>query len=195
MDKPIAVTRVLEVINFRSSVRSYTGVPIDQPTVVALLEAAVRAPTARHEEPWQFLVIQDPGTLQRLSEQAKRLFTDEARRLHTPRGDSAAARFSQLDFDVFYGAGTLIVICAKMSGHFAIADCWLAAENLILAAQAMGLGTCVIGSAASALNTQAVKDELGIPARSTAVAPIIVGRPTGDWPPTERKEPEVLLWR
>ena len=195
MDNSIELTPVLEVINRRSSVRSYSGGAIDRPTVEALLEAAVRAPTAMHEEPWQFLVIQDRATLRRLSDRAKALFTDEARRLHTPGGDSAAARFAQPEFDVFYDAGTLIVICSKMSGPFVEADCWLAAENLILAAQAMGLGTCVIGSAKSALNTEAVREDLGIPRQTTAVAPIIVGKPREDWPPTQRRQPEVLLWR
>ena len=195
MDKSIAVTPLLEVINQRSSVRSYSGETIDRSAIDALLHAAVRAPTAMHEEPWQFLVIQDKAMLRHLSERAKALFTEEARRLHTPRGDSAAARFAQPDFDVFYDAGTLIVICTKMSGHFVEADCWLAAENLILAAQTMGFGTCVIGSARSALNTEAAKEELGIPMQTTAVAPIIVGKPRGDWPTTPRRQPEILLWR
>ena len=195
MDKSIAATPVLEVINQRSSVRSYSGEAIDRSAIEVLLHAAARAPTAMHEEPWQFLVIQDKAALRHLSERAKALFTEEARRLHTPRGDSAAARFAQPDFDVFYDAGTLIVICTKMPGPFVEADCWLAAENLILAAQAMGLATCVIGSARSALNTEAVRSELGIPMQTTAVAPIIVGKPRGHWPPTPRKQPEVLLWR
>ena len=73
----------------------------------------------------------------------------------------------------------MIVICAKPMGAFAVADCWLAAENLMLAACAMGLGTCCIGSAVPALNTVDAKAELGIPLDVTAVAPIIVGVPSG----------------
>lgn len=51
----------------------------------------------------------------------------------------------------------------------------MAAQNLMLAAHAMGLGSCVIGSAATALNVMEIKDQLGIPADTTAIAPIIVG--------------------
>ena len=195
MDKSIAATQLFAIINERSSVRAYTAERLDRAAIVGLLQAAVRAPTAMHEEPWQFVVIQDQLVLNRLSDRAKVLFAEEARRLHTPRGDSAAAYFTQPDFNVFYDAGTLIVICAKAPGPFAVADCWLAAENLMLAAHAMGFGTCVIGSAASTLNTPTVQDELGIPAETIAVAPIIVGKPRGDWPPTSRKEPEILIWR
>ena len=57
----------------------------------------------------------------------------------------AAALFSHPDFNISHDAGTLIAICAP-SATFSTADCWLAAENLMLAACAMGLGTCCIGS-------------------------------------------------
>jgi hypothetical protein len=87
------------------------------------------------------------------------------------------------------------VIYARPMGPFVVADCWLAAENLMLAAHALGLGSCVIGSAVGALNAPEVKLELGIPADSTAVAPVIVGTPKGEWPATTRKPPQILGWR
>jgi len=182
-----------EAIFERSSVRNYTGVRLSEEALQELLAAAVRAPTAMHEEPWQFVIVQDPATLNRLSDLAKRLFTAELARLHPER--AAKSPFTQRDFNVFYDAGTLIVICARAPGPFAAADCWLAAENLMLTAQAMGFGSCVIGSAVSALNTPEVKRELGIPATSTAVAPIIVGTAKGAWPATARKPPEVVARR
>jgi nitroreductase len=65
----------------------------------------------------------------------------------------------------------------------------------MLAAHSMGLGTCVIGSAVSALNTPEFKSELGIPADITAIAPIIVGFPSGETVPTARKRTDILVWR
>jgi len=65
----------------------------------------------------------------------------------------------------------------------------------MLAASAMGLGTCVIGSSVSALNSSELKAELGIPATVTAIAPIIVGVPAGETPQTDRKEPQILVWK
>jgi len=98
------------------------------------------------------------------------------------------------EFNIFYNAGTLIVICGATSAPFAIADCWLAAENLMLAAQALGLGTCVIGSALGALNLPDVRAELGIPSEFAAIAPIIVGVPSGGTPATSRKDARILFW-
>ncbi len=175
---------VLQVIRQRCSVRSYTPDVVDAETVRALLDAATRAPTAMHAEPWAFVVVQDIGRLYRYSEIAKASW----------HGREFASALLRTDFNIFYGASTLIVICAKPAGPFAVADCWLAAENLMLAAAAMGLGTCCIGSAVSALETPAVRAELNIDSALTVVAPIIVGRPAESCVPASRKPADVLAW-
>jgi nitroreductase len=99
------------------------------------------------------------------------------------------------NFNIFYDAGTLVVICAKPTGSFAVADCWLAAESLMLAAYGLGLGSCPIGFAVAMLNHPEVRAELGIPPEVTPIAPIIVGLPSAEGTPTSRKEPEILSWR
>jgi nitroreductase len=79
-------------------------------------------------------------------------------------------------------------------GRFVTADCWLAAENLMLMACGLGLGTCPIGFAVPILNTPEVKRELGIPAEYEVVAPIAVGFPRGFTPPVSRRPPEIIAW-
>src|SRR5688500_11618095 len=69
--RPERPLSALDVIFTRRSVRAYTGQKLDQATIRALLDAAVRAPTAMHAEPWIFLVIQDPATLKRYSDLTK----------------------------------------------------------------------------------------------------------------------------
>ena len=186
---------IMDAIYRRRSVRSYRPLALDRTAIRTLLDAAVRAPTAVHAEPWAFAVIQDTDALKRLSDRAKPLFLEAAHAAHLDRGGHALELFASPEFNIFYDAGTLIVICARLAGPFAVADCWLAAENLMLAACAMGLGTCVIGSAVPGLNTVEVKRDLGIPEEFSAVAPIIVGVPADEAPPTPRKEPRVLAWR
>ena len=193
MTQSINTMTVRDAIYGRCSVRTYDPEQVSQSTLRALLAAAVRAPTAMHGEPWQFVIVQDRNTLKRLSDRAKETLAAEAAHLHPERG--SLDTFTEPGFNVFYDAGTLVVICAKTAGHFALADCWLAAENLMLTAHAMGLGTCVTGLAASVLNLPDVKHELGIPPDTTAVAPIIVGKPRGETLPSARKEPHVVAWR
>jgi nitroreductase len=182
---------VMDAIYERRAVRAYTSQKIDEATLRTLLDAAVRAPTAVHEEPWSFAIIQDKALLKRLSESAKANLVTEAPKLHL----SGIERFANPDFNVFYNAGTLVVIYGKPMGPFVVADCWLAAENLMLAACSLGLGTCVIGLAVSALNALEWKAELKIPAGLVAYAPIIVGVPEGETPVVPRKAPEIVARR
>jgi len=195
MTKPGVPVSLIDAIHGRRSVRAYAPQILDQATIRTLLDAAVRAPTAIHEEPWEFVILQDVNALKRLSDRAKPLFVEEVRRAGLGRGGHRLDKFELPDFNIFYNAGTLIVICAKPVNPFVVADCWLAAENLMLAAYAMGLGTCVIGSAVSGLNTPEIKDELGIPAEVSAIVPIIVGVPSDQPPATSRKKPRILAWK
>ena len=191
----------LDVIFMRRSVRAYTAQSLDEPTIRALLDAAVQAPTAMHTEPWAFVVVQDRTTLKRISDRAKGSWIKEAARyrdLH--RGVDAtlasafAERFASPDFCVFYDAGTLIAIGARALDPFVVADCWLAAQNLMLAACALGLGTCCIGSALPALNSPDTKAELRIPSDIEIVAPVIVGVPSQSAVEVSRREPTIVSW-
>ena len=155
----------------------------------------MRAPTAMHEEPWAFVVVQNRQILKQLSDRAKPIFIEEMRHRNAQGVRHSFEHFARNDFDIFHGANTLLIICAKPLSPFVVADCWLAAENLMLAACDMGLGSCVIGSAVSVLNIHMVKTELGIPAEYTVIAPIVVGVPLVETAATSRKEPLVLAWK
>jgi len=185
---------LMDALAKRASVREYAATPVSREMVGTLLAAAVRAPTAMHQEPWSFVVVQDRSVLRQISETAKPLFLDELHRSHRDRGGGAPSPFADPAFDIFHGAGTLIVICGPERGPFVAADCWLAAENLMLAAFTLGLGSCVIGSAVAALNTPQLREMLKIPAGVQAMAPIVVGHPAKQAASTPRKAPTVLAW-
>jgi nitroreductase len=192
---------VFDAINRRRAVRSFTPEKLDEKTVRRLLDAAVQAPTAIHLEPWAFVIIQDPPLLRRISDRAKAVWPAERpqRPLHHQAAVPAASTFAQLlgspDFNIFYDASTLIAIGAIGEGTFFQADCWLAAENLMLAACALGLGSCCIGSAVPALNSPETRRELDLPSGLAIIAPIIVGVPKEVPGATSRKPPQIVCWR
>ena len=97
-------------------------------------------------------------------------------------------------FNIFFNAGTLVVIYGNSLQTFAQADCWLAAENLMLAACGMGVGSCIIGLAVDALNTPEWKARLEIPPTMTAVAPILLGIAAHGNDPVHRSPPNILSW-
>jgi nitroreductase len=192
----------LDAIFMRRSVRTYTTQSLDGSTIRGLLDAAVQAPTAMHAEPWAFVIVQDQKTLKRISDRAKGSWVKEAahyRGLHPGIDASMASafvqRFASPDFCVFYDASTLIAIGAKSIGPFVVADCWLAAGNLMLAACALGLGTCCVGSAVPALNSPDTKSELGIPSDVEIIAPIVVGVARESVAEVSRKSPTIVSSR
>lgn len=191
---------VADAITSRRSIRSFNPRPVSEADVRDLLQAAVHAPTAMQREPWLFVVVQDLAALKRYSDRAKALLLKDAmsRDLHGPALSQSHSGFLEAvarpDFNLFYNAGTLILICARLTHPFVVADCWLAAENLMLAATGQGLGTCCIGSALPGLNSPETKTELAIPPDVIVVAAIVVGVPAEGPAPGGRKVPVILTW-
>jgi nitroreductase len=183
---------VLEAIYQRRSVRAYTDQPIDKTTVEALIKAATHAPSSMNEQPWAFIVIQDSKRLASWSDRIK------AYVLKHLKPGSPLAHYRDMianpDYHVFHRAGTLIIICARGEAPNGREDCSLAAQNLMLAAYAMGLGSCPIGFARPWLSHAKIKRSLSIPDAYAPVFPVVVGYPSGDTPAVQRRSPEILLW-
>jgi nitroreductase len=168
-----------EAISGRRSVREYTTQGVDEHTIRHLINAAILAPTAVNQQPWTFTVVRDQGLLDRISRDAK------AHMLVTmpesPQSDHFRSLLNDPNFQIFYHAPVLILISAEAHGPWIVEDCALAAENLMLAACAAGLGTC----------TPEGKKALDLPVGWVPVAPVIVGHPKNVPPAVRRKEPKV----
>lgn len=189
---------VLRAIYARRAVRAYLPQQPDEAQIRELLAAAVQAPTALHLEPWGFAIVQDRALLKRYSDRAKAMLLEPPGAVGwgslPATHDAHPGRLADPDFNIFYDAGTLVVVCRRTQGRFAEADCWLAAQNLMLAAHAKGLATCPIGFAVAVLNQPDVKRGLGIPDDGAAVAPIILGYAKSPAAAVPRKPPRVLRW-
>ena len=177
-----------QAIDTRRAVREFTDQPVDEKTLRELIDAAIQAPSAVNQQPWSFCVVRDQALLARISRDAK---------AHMLRTSPAALshHFQELlsnpQFDIFYHAPALVVISAVADSPWALQDCSLAAENLMLTARAAGLGTCWIGFAQAWLGTPEGKAALNLPPAYVPVAPIIVGHPKSAPPPVPRKAPDI----
>ncbi|UZE08979.1 nitroreductase family protein [Pseudomonas corrugata] len=178
-----------QAISGRRSTRDYTSEPVDEKLIYRLIEAAVQAPSAMNQQPWTFTVIRDQALLERVSREAK------AWMLATmPAGNHSShfqALLGQDSFQIFHHAPVLVLISGNAPGQWMVEDCALAAENLMLAAYAEGLGTCWIGFAQGFLNTPQGKHALGLASEWTPVAPIIVGHPKSAPVAIAHKPPEI----
>ena len=184
----------MSVIYGRRSIRNYTPEIIDSELIELLLNAAIQAPPAMHEEPCAFVIIQDTQILKTLSEDIKKNI-----RKQMVAGNSSSEHIVQLveddDFNVFYNASTLILICSQFSNKFTSADCWLATENLLLTASASQLGGCVIGLSIDTVNTKKWKDILNIPTGAEVISSVILGIPNETPPASPRKQVKILSWK
>jgi len=182
---------VLKAIYSRRASRQYTRRKVEPELVTMLLNAAARAPSAMNKQPWAFVVIQDPKFLAHLDRQAK----DFLRQSPTWRLASEHSKgLLDPNFDIFYGASTLIVVYAEKHSFEPIGDCYLAAGNLMLAATGLGLGTCPIGFVRDALRSESVHAELGLGDSYVPVLPIVVGYTTEYLSLTPRSRPRILKW-
>jgi nitroreductase len=178
-----------EAIYTRRAVRDFTAESVDDETIRALIEAAMQAPSAVNQQPCSFCVVRDKAVLAKISREAKAFMVRS-----TPVG-LMSHHFQKIlndaNFDIFYHAPALIVISTVADTPWAVEDCALAAENLMLAARGAGLGTCWIGFAQGWLATPDGKALLKIPASYRPCAPIILGHPKSLPPAVPRKTPEI----
>jgi len=176
----------------RRAVRRYSSREPDEVLVQKLLIAAVQAPSAMNQQPWVFAVFHGHLRLRDYSRRAKDFLVATYPTSFEPHPRSEL--YGNPEYDLFHGANTLIVIYATRGLLNPNEDCCLAAENLMLAAYGMGLGTCPIGYARPWLDLPEIKRELGVPEHYAAVFPVVVGYSADSPEPTPRDDPNVVSW-
>ncbi|NLP36083.1 MAG: nitroreductase family protein [Firmicutes bacterium] len=132
------MNETLNVIKSRRSIRKFTEKQLQEEDLQAILEAALFAPSAGNAQPWHFTVVQNKALIDELAQTAKDAIVAGGR---SPYQEMAQRE----DFHVFYHAPTIIIISGNPKAGFIHADCAAAAQNILLAAEALGLGSCWIG--------------------------------------------------
>ncbi len=182
----------LDALATRGSARDYLPDAVSQDRLIQLIDAATHAPCAFNRQAWSFSVISDAALLDEMSREVKAFMT-ATRPLALP--EHLYEKLADPDFHVFYRAPTLIVISSKAPppAPWAEEDCALAAQNLMLAAHASGLGSCWIGLSQRFFATPTGRALLKLGADETPLAPIIVGRPRAPVVATPRA-PADIRW-
>lgn len=190
---------IFSVIKKRHAVRSYTNKMVSEGLIKVLIDLATRAPSSMNRQPWCFVVVSNSQLLEQISRKSKTYFLNSLNQ-NEHKVDELKPLLENQDFNIFYNAPVLVIICARDDGEAlrkeetsTEADCFLAGENLMLAAIGMGLGTCPIGLSLPILRTQEVKARLEIPDGYLPVLPIVVGYPFESDVFVERQRP-LIKW-
>lgn len=182
---------VLEAIRQRRAIRRFKSEPVSGAALRQLVEAANWAPSAMNGQPWRFVVVTDKNLITDISEQSKRWMLENESGL--PESDRLAGMLREPGVDIFHHAPALIVIAAPRGARWGVEGCALAAENMMLAATALELGTCWVGLAEGWLNTEAGRADLHLPKDTHVVASIAIGHPEITPGPVARRQP-IVTW-
>ncbi len=163
----------LEAIATRVSVRSYRQEQISDDELATIIRAGQSAPNAG---PFQISVIQKADLLKRLSGVTRTAMKNSGNAF-------LMERVSLPGYDPLYGAPTVLLLSAPDDSMYGDANTALAAENMILAATALGLGTCYLvspGLAFTGKEGAELAAQVGIPAAHTFKCAVATGRAAGN---------------
>jgi nitroreductase len=187
-----------EAMETQRAVRRLLPDPVDDATVLRLIELATKAPTGSNLQNWEFVVVRDPDVkhqLARLNRQAwsvyRRLGKRKARKDPSTRKIIEAVQWQA---DHFEEIPVVVVAClhgrSPMFGPPVLAtsfygSAYPAVQNLLLAARGLGLGATL--TTLPLWSTSLARRTLGLPGGVTPVAVIPLGWPRGKYGPTTRK--------
>ena len=167
------VPDALTVIHQRKSVRKYLDKPVSREHLEILLRAGMAAPTAADKRPWVFVVVTDKSKLVVLAEELP--YTKMAK-------DAAAA----------------IIVCGDtrkaLNSDVWVQDCCAASQNILLAAEATGLGAVWSGIYPEYFKINHVRRVLDIPMEVIPLNVIPIGWPTGEEQPKDKWDPSNIHW-
>jgi len=167
---------VIKTILERRSVRRYTGEKVSRDLLQELVRAGMAAPTSKDTRHLSFMVIDDPQMVMKLTEglpYAKMLLT------------AKHAIIVCSDLRLAYGGAEI--------GYW-IQDSSAAAENILLAAHSLGLGTCWTGVHPRPERVEFLRTLLGIPENVMPLCTIAVGHPTGEDKPRDKFDASKVFW-
>ena len=193
------MNEVMNTILHRRSIRRFEPKQIEETALQQILQAGLYAPSAGGRQGVIFAVCQDKEVNERLGK-IKRANSHPRMATETnfvSREQPSIADDPKLT-NAFYDAPTVITMFAPKNFLFSVDDCAVAAENMMLAADALGIGSCYIGQGWSAFADpygQEILRQWNIPTDHYAVMQLLLGYPReGDKHPTAkpRKEGRII---
>ena len=173
------MNETMNAILKRRSVRKYTAEMPKREDLEQIIEAGLYAASGKGGQSSIIVAITDKGLRDRLMEMNRKI------------GGWAEG------FDPFYGAPAVLLVLAKKNTPFTVADGSLSMGNMMLAAHALGLGSCWINRAREEFDTEEGKEilrSLGIEGDYEGVGHCVVGYPAGELPKAAPRKEGRVFW-
>ena len=197
---------VIEFIKSRRSIRKYRSEPVDKAMIEQIIQAGKYAPSAENTQPWKFIVITNPDVISDLSGkikiEIKKLlkwrFISKIR--HPELRDFETVKFlygvSMVKQDSVFFQAPVVVFIVTEEKIFYDESCACCAENMMLAAHSLGLGSCWIGLAHFIGLNKKLLQSIGVPKDHHIAAVLIFGHPEGEPGKPSIRKPlsDVIKW-
>lgn len=202
------MNEIMENIKKRRSRRAFTDKSIPDKTIEEILEAGRYAPSAFNKQPWKFIVISNKDAIRQLSDIIRGImikiapffpflgiFSSEMR---DPKLLAALKKTVSLATDtIFYNAPLIVIVAAaKNAGRYAAKDCSLSAQNMMLYANSVGIGSCFVGRGDFLAVSKEAKHIIGLPPEYRIHATMVFGyAPDSETLVVpERRKDNVIKW-
>jgi len=184
----------------RRSIRNFRKKEVPRSVLEKIVEIACSAPSAKNQQPWHWIVIQDRSEVRRLAgmvvewvRQVIQSTPKEAEAMGLPR---VVASWDEGYDRICRGAPHVILAHADKNWAFSTEDCTLAMSHLDLYAAGMGLGTCWAGYFFKAVNAYPpLFEALGLPSHHLAYGAMMIGYPKFKYRLIPRRRPPRITWR
>jgi nitroreductase len=183
---------VIKTIMQRRSVRAYEAKAVPRDLLNAIIEAGNEAPSAMNSQPWRFVVVEEKDAKEKLLAAAlprAKKVTETLKDIDPERYEAIRKRYAELPDPVYYSAPAVVFVIG--SGTHAAHSCPMACENMMLAATALGLGSCWVGFGAMAVEDPTVRGLLDLKKDESVFGPILFGYPKAHPPRPPKKNPMV----
>ena len=174
------MNETMKAITDRYSCRDFKADPLTDEQVKTLVDAALASPSAMNRQPWRLIVIRDKAIVDELDAEGVKVLQGGA--------DGAAFdRIKSRGGKLFYNAPCMIYILQDGS-KWGTLDSGILCQNIVLAAQSIGLATCIVGMAAIPLggpNGDDIKKRLGFPEGYEFAIAVIAGKANSGKEPHE----------
>jgi len=151
---------ILEIIKSRRSIRNYKNEKIKDEEILKIVEAGRWAPSASNNQPWRFIIVQNEELIKKIGDACK-----------------------ILTINSFVEKAPLIIIIYTEKKHrWVELDCGICAENMMLEAHSIGIGSCFVG----AFKENKIKEIINLPEDFNVVGLITFGYKENEKEPTLR---------
>ena len=183
-DGVIIMNGTIEIIQKRRTCRAYKPEQIKQEELDLILECGLCAPSGMNAQNWHFTVMQNTDVINSVSQGVRALIPDTVVERYTARNNGNS------NFSMFYWAPTVILVSGETADGFASINCSLAAQNICIAAESLGVSSAIIGLTALLFNSPKAAEfekELNIPKGYSTYFAICLGYKNGESVSPEKK--------